>query len=207
MNYFRKTFKTVSDAEEQFSIDYEDICTTNISDDSGFIEVSTPSTPATPYSVENFVDYYLAKFSKEQVTTIWKKLGKEVAINEKVQTLRSVLSEHQLINIIHTASSNCCEQILISNFTILHPEHQKQSLDKLFEMSAYNEGLKAGTDKFVSLSIQAMKTLKKERKTKCPKRLRKVFRTDQARFPGTSYASRPHAIWLNSASNTVLLCQ
>jgi hypothetical protein len=25
-------------------------------------------------------------------------------------------------------------------------------------MSAYNEGLKAGTDKFVSLSIQAMKT-------------------------------------------------
>jgi hypothetical protein len=54
----------------------------------GFIEVSTPSTPATPYSVENFVDYYLSKFSKEQVTTIWKKLGKEVAINEKVQTLR-----------------------------------------------------------------------------------------------------------------------
>jgi hypothetical protein len=52
--------------------------------------VSTPSTPATPYSVENFVDYYLSKFSKEQVTTIWKKLGKEVAINEKVQTLRSV---------------------------------------------------------------------------------------------------------------------
>jgi hypothetical protein len=46
------------------------------------------------------------------------------------------------------------------NFTSLHPEHQKQSLDKLFEMSAYNEGLKAGTDKFVSLSIQAMKTLK-----------------------------------------------
>jgi hypothetical protein len=44
------------------------------------------STPATPYSVENFVDYYLSKFSKEQVTTIWKKLGKEVAINEKVQT-------------------------------------------------------------------------------------------------------------------------
>jgi hypothetical protein len=41
--------------------------------------------------VENFVDYYLSKFSKEQVTTIWKKLGKEVAINEKVQTLRSVL--------------------------------------------------------------------------------------------------------------------
>jgi hypothetical protein len=39
----------VSDAEEEFSIDYEDICTTNISDDSGFIEVSTPSTPATPY--------------------------------------------------------------------------------------------------------------------------------------------------------------
>jgi hypothetical protein len=27
-------------------------------------------------------------------------------------------------------------------------------------MSAYNEGLKAGTDKVVSLSIQAMKTLK-----------------------------------------------
>jgi hypothetical protein len=50
VNYFRKTFKTVSDAEEEFSIDYEDICTTNISDDSGFIEVSTPSTPATPYS-------------------------------------------------------------------------------------------------------------------------------------------------------------
>jgi hypothetical protein len=49
-------------------IPYEDICTTNISDDSGFIEVSTPSTPATPYSVENFVDYYLSKFSKEQVT-------------------------------------------------------------------------------------------------------------------------------------------
>ena len=49
MNYFRKTFKTVSNAEEEFSIDYEDICTTNISDDSGFIEVSTPSTPATPY--------------------------------------------------------------------------------------------------------------------------------------------------------------
>lgn len=87
MNYFRKTFKTVSDAEEEFSIDYEDTCTTNISDDSGFIEVSTPSTP---YSVENFVDYYLSKFSKEQVTTIWKKLGKEVAINEKVQILRSV---------------------------------------------------------------------------------------------------------------------
>jgi hypothetical protein len=164
VNYFRKTFKTVSDAEEEFSIDYEDICTTNISDDSGFIEVSTPSTPATPYSVENFVDYYLSKFSKEQVTTIWKKLGKEVAINEKVQTLRSVLSEHELINIIHTASSNCREQILISNFTSLHPEHQKQSLDKLFEMSAYNEGLKAGTDKFVSLSIQAMKTLKKKGK-------------------------------------------
>jgi hypothetical protein len=50
------------------------------------------------------------KFSKEQVTTIWKKLGKEVAINEKVQTLRSVLSEHELINIIQTASSNCREQ-------------------------------------------------------------------------------------------------
>jgi hypothetical protein len=31
-------------------------------------------------------------------------------------------------------------------------------------MSAYNEGLKAGTDKFVSLSIQAMKTLKKKGK-------------------------------------------
>jgi hypothetical protein len=31
-------------------------------------------------------------------------------------------------------------------------------------MSAYNEGLKAGTDKFVSLSIQAMKTTEKERK-------------------------------------------
>ena len=106
VNYFRKTFKTVSDAEEEFSIDYEDICTTNISDDSGFIEVSTP---ATPYSVENFVDYYLSKFSKEQVTTIGKKLGKEVAINEKVQTLRSVLSEHELINIIHAASNNCCE--------------------------------------------------------------------------------------------------
>jgi hypothetical protein len=30
VNYFRKTFKTVSDAEEEFSIDYEDICTTNI---------------------------------------------------------------------------------------------------------------------------------------------------------------------------------
>jgi hypothetical protein len=45
----RKTFKTVSDAEEEFSIYYEDICTTNISDDSGFIEVSTPSTPATPF--------------------------------------------------------------------------------------------------------------------------------------------------------------
>jgi hypothetical protein len=42
VNYFRKTFKTVSDAEEEFSIDYEDICTTNISDDSGFIEVATP---------------------------------------------------------------------------------------------------------------------------------------------------------------------
>jgi hypothetical protein len=28
--------------------------------------------------------------------------------------------------------------------------------------------------------------------TKCHKRLCKVFRTDQARFPGTSYASRPH---------------
>jgi hypothetical protein len=78
--------------------------------------VSTPSTPATPYSVEHFVDYYLSKFSKEQVTTIWKKLRKEVAINEKVQTLRSGLSEHELINIIHTASSNCREQILISNF-------------------------------------------------------------------------------------------
>lgn len=136
MNYFRKTFKTVSDAEEEFSIDYEDKCTTNISDDSSFIEVSTP---ATPYSVENFVDYYLSKFSKEQVTTIWKKLGKEVAINEKVQTLRSVLSEHELINIIYTASSNCREQILISNFTSLHPEHQKQSLDKLFEMPSYNK--------------------------------------------------------------------
>ena len=154
----------MSDAEEEFSIDYEDTCTTNISDDSSFIEVSTPSTPATPYSVENFVDYYLSKFSKEQVTTIWKKLGKDVAINEKEQTLRSVLSEHELINIIHTASSNCREQILISNFTSLHPEHQKQSLDKLFEMSSYNEGLKAGTDKFVSLSIQAMKTLKEKGK-------------------------------------------
>jgi hypothetical protein len=31
-------------------------------------------------------------------------------------------------------------------------------------MSAYNEGLKAGTDKFVSLSIQAMKTLKRKGK-------------------------------------------
>ena len=62
------------------------------------------------------MDYYLSKFSKEQVTTIWKKLRKEVAINEKVQTLRSGLSEHELINIIHTASSNCREQILISNF-------------------------------------------------------------------------------------------
>jgi hypothetical protein len=40
VNYSRKTFKTVSDSEEEFSIDYEDICTTNISDDSGFIEVS-----------------------------------------------------------------------------------------------------------------------------------------------------------------------
>ena len=78
------------------------------------------------------MDYYLSKFSKEQVTTIWKKLGKEVAINEQVQTSRSVLSEHELINIIHSASNNCCEQILISNFTSLHPEHQKQSLDKLF---------------------------------------------------------------------------
>ena len=202
MNYFRKTFKTVSDAEEEFSIDYEDICTTNISDDSGFIEVSTPSTPATPYSVENFVDYYLSKFSKEQVTTIWKKLGKEVAINEKVQTLRSVLSEHELINIIHTTSSNCREQILISNFTSLHPEHQKQSLDKLFEMSAYNLQLTA-----YKPFHSSNENTQKERKTKWHKRLCKVFRTDQARFPGTSYASRPHAIWLNSASNTVLLCQ
>jgi hypothetical protein len=42
VNYFRKTFKTVFDAEEEFSIDYEDICTTNISDDSGFIEVLIP---------------------------------------------------------------------------------------------------------------------------------------------------------------------
>jgi hypothetical protein len=74
--------------EEEFSIYYEDICITNISHDSGFIEMSTPSTPATPYSVENFVDYYWSKFSKEQVTTIWKKLGKEVAINEKVQTFK-----------------------------------------------------------------------------------------------------------------------
>ena len=97
MNYFRKTFKTVSDAEEEFSIYYEDICTTNISHDSGFIEMSTPSTPATPYSVENFVDYYWSKFSKEQVTTIWKKLGKEVAINEKVQTLRSVCLNMSLL--------------------------------------------------------------------------------------------------------------
>jgi hypothetical protein len=47
----------------------------------------------------------VAGFSKEQVTTIWKKLGKEVAINEEVQTLRSVLSEHELITIIYTASS------------------------------------------------------------------------------------------------------
>jgi hypothetical protein len=31
-------------------------------------------------------------------------------------------------------------------------------------MSAYNEGLKAGSDKFVSLSIQAMKTLKRKGK-------------------------------------------
>ena len=31
-------------------------------------------------------------------------------------------------------------------------------------MSAYNQGLKAGTDKFVSLSIQAMKTLKEKGK-------------------------------------------
>jgi hypothetical protein len=61
-----------------------------------------------------------------------KKLGKEVAINEEVQTLRSVLSEHELINIIHTASSNCREQILISNFTSLHPKHQKQSLLMLY---------------------------------------------------------------------------
>jgi hypothetical protein len=50
-------------------------------------------TPATPYSVENFVDYYLSKFSKEQVTTIWKKLGKEVAINEKVHPCCKMTSQ------------------------------------------------------------------------------------------------------------------
>jgi hypothetical protein len=66
-------------------------------------------------------------------------------------------------------------------------------------MSAYNEGLKAGTDKFVSLSIQAMKTLKKKGKPNVIKDFVKCLGLTR---PGTSYA-----IWLNSASNTVLLCQ
>lgn len=48
MNFPRKTFPRITDAEEEFAIDYENSC----HDDSGFHDI--PPTPASAFSLEKF---------------------------------------------------------------------------------------------------------------------------------------------------------
>lgn len=123
MNFLRKTFPRITDAEEEFAIDYENSC----HDDSGFQDI--PSTPASAFSLEKFQQCYLSKFTEDQIISLWKTLGKDVPIQLHVESVQENIPEDELVKITKTVSVKCLQEIISTSFSRLPLDDQKDCLD------------------------------------------------------------------------------
>lgn len=72
VNFLRKTFTTINDAEEELAINYKE---NRPLDDSGFQEL--PCMPSSAYSMEKFQHLYISNFTEEQLVSLWKKIVKK----------------------------------------------------------------------------------------------------------------------------------
>lgn len=158
MNFLRKTFPRITDAEEEFAIDYENSC----HDDSGFQDI--PPTPASAFSLEKFQQCYLSKFTEDQIISLWKTLGKDVPIQLHVESVQENFPEDELVKITKTVSVKCLQEIISTSFARLTLEDQKDCLDKLFKIVANCENVIRVED-FPSLTIKAMKMLREKGKS------------------------------------------
>lgn len=158
MNFLRKTFPRITDAEEEFAIDYENSC----HDDSGFQDI--PPTPASAFILEKFQQCYLSKFTEDQIISLWKTLGKDVPIQLHVESVQENIPEDELVKITKTVSVKCLQEIISTSFARLTLEDQKDCLDKLFKIVANCENVIRVED-FPSLAIKAMKMLREKGKS------------------------------------------
>ncbi|XP_061170730.1 uncharacterized protein LOC133180178 [Saccostrea echinata] len=158
VNFLRKAFPTIADAEEEFAINYENKC----HDDSGIQDI--PPTPASAFSLEKFQHCYLSKFTEDEVISLWKKLGRDVPAHVHLQSAQENIPDDELVKITSTASFKCLEELISRSFSRLTLARQKNCLDKLFITAAKCERV-THVETFPSLAMEAMKMLKEKGKS------------------------------------------
>lgn len=103
-------------------------------DDSGFQEL--PCMPSSAYSMEKFQHLYISNYTKEQLVSLWKKIGKKVQVADFMQSFQEKVPEEKLVEMTENTSNKCAEQLVLTNFKRMPPEQQKNCLNKLFAVSA-----------------------------------------------------------------------
>ncbi|XP_063431644.1 uncharacterized protein LOC134714336 [Mytilus trossulus] len=169
VNKLRTTYSTISEAEDAYSCDYEDI--REVSYDSGFLEPEniTSLSPASDV-IEKVLFKSLQRLDVQQSTELIKQFFQQNSEMNKNTLPNSLLQEDNLLNIYHIFDNSdtitACQrnEMVLKNFVKVSSSDKLCLLDTLFKTVCAENGIKQPPEKFPSLSLKSMDILQKKEK-------------------------------------------
>ncbi|VDI34886.1 Hypothetical predicted protein [Mytilus galloprovincialis] len=169
VNKLRTTYSTISEAEDAYSCDYEDI--REVSNDSVFLEPEniTSLSPASDV-IEKVLCKSRQRLDVQQSTELIKQFFQQNFEINKKTLLNSLLREDNLLNIYHIFDNSdtitACQrnEMVLKNLDKVSSSDKLCLLDTLFKIVCAENGIKQPPEKCPSLSLKSMNILQEKEK-------------------------------------------